>query len=150
MLDNLILPIVISTLLVLAMVLIHYEVLRYTSLLLPRLTIPPRPRILVVILAAFFAHTIEVWLFAGAYYFLADYYVIGGFGGTLESHFVDYLYFSTATYTSLGYGDIYPLGGLRLMAGIETIAGLMMIGWSASFTYLTMEKFWGLHGPRGW
>jgi hypothetical protein len=25
---------------------------------------------------------------------------------------------------------------------------LLMIGWSASFTYLTMEKFWGLHGPR--
>lgn len=150
MLDSLILPIAVSALLVLATVLIHYEVLRYTSLLLPRLTIPPRPRILVVILAAFFAHTVEVWLFAGAYYFLADYYVIGGFAGVFESQFVDYLYFSTATYTSLGYGDIYPLGGLRIMAGIETIAGLMMIGWSASFTYLTMEKFWGLHGPRGW
>ena len=67
---------------------------------------------------------------------------------TARYHFVDYLYFSTATYTSLGYGDIYPLGGLRLMAGIETITGLMMIAWSASFTYLTMEKFWGLHGPR--
>ena len=44
--------------------------------------------------------------------------------------------------------SVYPLGGLRLMAGIETVTGLMMIGWSASFTYLTMEKFWGLHGPR--
>ena len=34
------------------------------------------------------------------------------------------------------------------MAGIETITGLMMIAWSASFAYLAMEKFWGLHGPR--
>ena len=50
--------------------------------------------------------------------------------------------------SSLGHGDIYPLGGLRLMAGIETITGLMVIAWPASFTYLAMEKFWDLHGPR--
>jgi hypothetical protein len=79
---------------------------------------------------------------------VTDHLGIGSFGGALEHHFADYLYFSTATYTSLGYGDIYPRGGLRLMAGIETVTGLMMIAWSASFTYLTMEKFWGLHGPR--
>jgi len=34
------------------------------------------------------------------------------------------------------------------MAGIETLTGLVMIAWSASFTYLAMEKFWGLHRPR--
>jgi hypothetical protein len=137
-----------STVLVVACVLIHYEVLRLTSTLLGRLTIPPRPRILVVMFAVFLAHTIEVWVYAIAYYLLRDHLGIGGFGGTLENQFTDYLYFSTATYSSLGYGDVYPLGGLRLVAGIETVAGLVMIGWSASFTYLTMEKFWGLHGPR--
>jgi hypothetical protein len=138
----------VSSILVVACVLIHYEVLRDTSALLGRLTMPPRPRILVVMFAVFIAHTIEVWMYAVAYYLLADHFSIGGFGGTLENHFTDYLYFSTSTYSSLGYGDVYPLGGLRLMAGIETIAGLVMIGWSASFTYLAMEKFWGLHGPR--
>jgi len=137
-----------SSILVVACVLIHYEVLRSTSVLLGRLTMPPRPRILVVMLAVFFAHTVEVWMYAVAYYLLANHLGIGGFGGTLENHFTDYLYFSTSTYSSLGYGDVYPLGGLRLMAGIETVTGLVMIGWSASFTYLAMEKFWGLHGPR--
>lgn len=137
-----------SSILVIACVLIHYEVLRYTSALLGRLTIPPRPRILVVMLAVFVAHTIEVWMYAVAYYLLTDHLGVGSFGGTLEHHFTDYLYFSTSTYSSLGYGDVYPLGGLRLMAGIETVTGLVMIGWSASFTYLAMEKFWGLHGPR--
>jgi len=96
----------------------------------------------------FFAHTLEVWMYAFAYYLLTDHLGIGSFGGTLENHFNDYLYFSTSTYSSLGYGDVYPLGGLRIMAGIETVAGLVMIGWSASFTYLAMEKFWGLHGPH--
>ena len=138
----------VSIALVLIVVLIHYEALRLTSSLLPRLTIRPRQRILIVILAAFCAHLLEVWLYALAYYLLAHHFNMGSFGGAVEYEFLDYLYFSTETYTSLGYGDIVPLGGLRLMAGIETIAGLMMIGWSASFTYLAMEKFWGLHRAR--
>jgi hypothetical protein len=142
------LALVFSTILVFLTVLVHYEVLRVASVWLPRITLPPRQRIVVAILAAFISHTIEVWMYAVAYYFLRDHFGIGGFGGALENHFVDYLYFSTATYSSLGYGDIYPTGGLRLVAGIETVAGLVMIGWSASFTYLAMEKFWGLHGLR--
>lgn len=133
--------------LVLACVFIHYEVLRSTSGLIGRLTIPPRPRVLVVIAAVFLAHTLEIFLYAIAY-LLAEYLGIGGLAGTLEHRFNDYLYFSASTYSSLGYGDIFPVGGLRMMAGIETVTGLLLIGWSASFTYLAMEKFWGLHGPR--
>jgi len=137
-----------STFLLLAVVLIHYEALRYTSQWLPRLTMPPRQRILVVLMIAFVAHAVEVLLYAVMYYVLGHYYGIGGLRGALDHRFVDYLYFSASTYSSLGFGDIYPIGELRLMAGIETIAGLMLIGWSASFTYLTMQKFWDLHGPR--
>jgi len=148
MINELLVPLLASTFLVLALVLIHYEVLRFASMLLPRLTMAPRQRILIVLLAAFFAHMVEVLLYAVAYYLMSHQLGIGKLSGVLEFHYVDYLYFSTSTYTSLGYGDIFPLGGLRLMAAIESIAGLMMIGWSASFTYLAMEKFWGLHGPR--
>jgi hypothetical protein len=49
---------VLSTLLVLSTVLIHYEILRLTSLLLPHMHISPRQRTLVVIMASFMAHTI--------------------------------------------------------------------------------------------
>ena len=138
----------ISAILVVACVLIHYEVLRFASLLLSRLTISPRRRILVVMAAVFFAHAIEIWMYAAAYFLATGYVGLGSLSGTLENNFSDYLYFSTSTYSSLGYGDINPLGNLRIMAGIETVTGLVMIGWSASFTYLAMEKFWGLHGPR--
>ena len=139
---------VVSTILVLITVLIHYEVLRITSIWLPHLMLPPRQRIIAVIITAFFAHTLEVWMHATAYYLLTGHFGIGTFGGALENHFGDYLYFSTSTYTSLGYGDIYPQGGLRLMAGVEALTGLLMIGWSASFTYLQMEKFWDQHPRR--
>ncbi|MBI3545541.1 MAG: two pore domain potassium channel family protein [Gammaproteobacteria bacterium] len=129
-------------------VLIHYETLRITTtLILPRLTMPARQRLLVVMLAVFIAHLIEIWLYAGGYYLLAQDFglgLLGEFGGNIGRHFSDYLYFSTVTYTSLGLGDVYPLGDLRLIAGFESLTGLLMIAWSASFTYLMMEKFWNV------
>jgi len=63
--------------------------------------------------------------------------------------YLDHVYFAVATYTSLGYGDIVASGPLRLPAGVIALVGLVMIGWSASFTYLAMEKFWGLHRRKG-
>jgi hypothetical protein len=42
----------------------------------------------------------------------------------------------------LGIGDLYPTGALRIISGIEALNGLVMVGWSASMTYIYMEKFW--------
>lgn len=137
--------------LVFVTVLIHYEALRITSSVMAHLTMPPRPRLLVVIFAVFLAHTLEIWIYALGYYLLGHDFglgVLGEFGGMFGYQFRDFLYFSTITYTSLGLGDVYPLGDLRLIAGIEALTGLLMIGWSASFTYLAMEKFWYPHGRR--
>ena len=137
-----------STILVLLTVGVHYEVLRLTSMALPRLMIPPRTRMLFVIITAFFAHIIEIWLYAVAYYLFADHFGLGHLGGQPITGFVEYLYFSTGAYTSLGLGDVYPVGGLRLIAGIESVNGLVLIGWSASFTYLSMREFWPMHEAR--
>jgi hypothetical protein len=68
---------------------------------------------------------------------------MGGLSGHLEGDLLDYFYFSMATYTTLGIGDLHPSGVMRLIAGIESLNGLVLIGWSASFTYLTMEELWG-------
>jgi hypothetical protein len=134
-----------STALVLGTILVHYEVLRLTSLHLADLRIPPRFNLLVVVLAAFVAHTIEVWLYGIAYWLLYDQYGLGVFGGAEKvDGFDDCLYFSAVTYTSLGLGDLYPVGHFRLIAGVEALNGLVLIGWSASFTYLSMERFWPL------
>ncbi|MHA1112988.1 MAG: ion channel [Alphaproteobacteria bacterium] len=135
--------------LVLLTVLVHYEVLRLTSGLLPHLRVRPRARMVIVILATFGAHVIEVILYAVAYYVFVEVLGLGGFAGAAANETPGFLYFSVVTYTSLGLGDVYPLGGMRLIAGVEALNGLLLIGWSASFTYLTMEKFWPLHAyPR--
>ena len=138
-----------SVILVAITLLVHYEALRITSDWLPRLRMPPRWRIVFVVFAAFAAHTVEVWVYAVAYYIFVDMLHLGRFAGEGDPGLFDLVYFSVVTYTSLGYGDILPLGQVRLIAGVESLAGLLMIGWSASFTYLAMEKFWPLHVRSG-
>jgi hypothetical protein len=111
---------------------IHYEVLRGLSAGLPALRIPSRGKLLVVIFATFLAHAVEILLYALATYALDP----------RHFPFNTALYFSAETYTSLGYGDIVPTGDLRLLAGVEALNGLLLIGWSASYTYIAMERFW--------
>ncbi len=135
----------ISMFLAVLVVMIHYELLRLTSLSLTQLHIPPRQRILVVICAAFFAHLVEVTLYAASYLALDKTFGVGSIGGLPTTSFYDYFYYSLTTYTTLGIGDYYPIESLRLLTGTESLVGLMMITWTASFTYLTMEKFWKLH-----
>jgi hypothetical protein len=44
-------------------------------------------------------------------------------------HWFDYFYFSVVTFTSLGYGDIHPVGVAgKATACIEIVSGLVMFG----------------------
>jgi hypothetical protein len=122
----------------------HYEVLRLLSAYVPRIRIRPRARLLVILFATFSGHLLEISFYALAYFFLKDHFDLGTFGGKFVDNFPSYLYFSAETYTTIGLGDIYPLGPLRLITGIEALNGLLLIGWSASFTYLAMQKFWNI------
>jgi hypothetical protein len=126
--------------------LLHYEALRAISAVLPRLHMAPRARLIVVILGTFGAHALEIVLYAAATYLLAHGLAVGtlsmpGTAGTADG--VTTLNFSAQAYTSLGYGDVVPLGALRALASVEVLNGLLLIGWTASYTYLAMQHFWG-------
>jgi hypothetical protein len=121
---------------------IHYEALRGLAVLLPGMGIKPRARLIVVILVAFVAHLIEIALYALAIYGLVRFGGLGSLGDPSRFSLDVSLYFSAETYTSLGYGDVVPGGALRLLAGVEALNGLLLIGWSASYTYIAMERFW--------
>ena len=69
-LANFLMSAAVAALLVCLTVLIHYEALRGISRWLPHLQVRPRQRILVVILGVFAAHTVEVWVFAMAYWLM--------------------------------------------------------------------------------
>jgi hypothetical protein len=121
---------------------IHYEVLRALNAGLPLLSIPNRTKLLVVIFAAFIAHALEMGVYGVAYFALGRYLEAGSLSGPAAFTLVNCLYFSAETYTSLGFGDITPVGPVRLLAGAEALNGLLLIGWSASFAYISMERFW--------
>src|SRR4051794_14470130 len=133
-----------STFLVAANILVHYEALRLMSVYVLKLPIAVRLKVLIVVLGCFVAHTAEVWLYAGA--FMAIYKAgLGSLKGQIEEHFADFLYFSATSYSTMGIGDVYPAGALRLISGIEGINGLFLIAWSTSFTYFVMDRLWPLH-----
>jgi len=101
-----------------------------------------RAKVLVALVGAMASHVLQIGTFALAYYLLRDKFGLGGFGGTFQDTPMSFLYFSSETYTTLGFGDIYPTGQLRLICGIESLIGLLMVSWTASFTYLEMRRYW--------
>lgn len=121
---------------------IHYEALRGLNFWLPLVSIPGRSKLLVVIFVAFAAHSIEIIVYGVAIYLLGTYADVGTLRGPSEFSLASCLYFSSETYTSLGFGDVTPVGPIRLIAGVEALNGLLLIGWSVSFAYLSMERFW--------
>jgi len=139
---------VLSALLIALTSLITYEILGFVWNKLPRLRLPPQMHILIMLGPIFIAHIVNIWVYAVIYFVAENYtnlgFLMGHIGApalTYES-FIERLYFSASTYASLGLGDIAPQQHLRMLAAAEVLNGLVMIGWTVSFTYLAMEKSW--------
>jgi hypothetical protein len=130
--------------------LITYEILRIVWNLLPKLNITPRLRVLLLIIPIFATHIINIWLYGAMYLLIENFTNLGELAGNINhatltyQSFVERLYFSASTYTSLGFGDIVATQDLRMLASAEVLNGLILIGWTISFTYLAMERFWSL------
>jgi hypothetical protein len=122
--------------------LVHYEVLGSLNMRLPGLRIPRRSKLLVVFFTSVAAHAFEVLLYGFALYGLVRWAGVGGLAGSAGFSLETCLYFSAETYTSLGFDDLTPVGPIRLLAGAEALNGLLLIGWTASYTYIAMERFW--------
>ncbi|MEQ1859925.1 MAG: potassium channel family protein [Chthoniobacteraceae bacterium] len=136
----------ICVLLATATVLVHYEVLRLLSAWLGRMRQLHRLRVLVLILGLLGTHVFEIWIYAAGY---AVFDGVADFGSIVHvpptpdaSHWLDYVYFSFMTYTTVGYGDLVPHGPIRFIAATEALTAWVLLGWSASFTFLEMQRFW--------
>jgi hypothetical protein len=141
----------VTALLVAAVTLLHYEALQGIHRRLGALAMPARPKVLVVMLGCFLAHVVEIGLYGGGYYALIVWLGQGNLVGAAadaQVTFDECLYFSGATYTSLGLGDLAPTGPLRLLAAAQALHGLLLIGWTASFLYISMERFWSARHGR--
>jgi hypothetical protein len=75
-----------------------------------------------VVFGLFAVLTVEIWLWAIFHLF------IGGFPDIATA-----LYFSTVTFSTLGYGDVLPPEKWRLLAALEAVNGFLLIGWSTAY-----------------
>ena len=135
--------IIITLALILSTVLVHYEGLRLVSVRLDVLHGTQfRRRVLVAIFWIFLIHLVEIGLYAFGIWFADIVVNVGQFSGMREGNLMDYFYFSAEAFSSLGLGDMYPVGPLRLLVAMEPINGLLLIGWSTSYTFLCMRRYW--------
>lgn len=77
--------------------------------------------ILSIVLGLVILHALEIWAYAFVYLALGEFH-------TLESA----LYFSTASFSTVGYGDVVIESQWRLVAAIEGVNGFVLIGWSTA------------------
>jgi len=85
--------------------------------------------IVLVVLGLVAIHAVEIWLYALVYLALGEL-------PTLESA----LYFSTTTFTTVGYGDVVLDERWRMVAALEGFNGFLLIGWSTAFLVSVIGK----------
>lgn len=136
--------VVAATLAVISLIIgLHYEVLRNCIRLLPAVAHKRRQRVVFLILVILLTHVIEIWIFGLAYFILLKWEIFGSIDGIVAiSSVIDHVYYSAMVYTTVGFGDLFPNGPIRFMTGMEALTGLVMITWSASFTFLEMQRDW--------
>ncbi len=83
------------------------------------------------IIGIFASHIIQIWVWAIFYFFVEEIQ-------TWESA----LYFSTSSYTTVGYGDLILSEEWRLLGSIEAINGMILFGWSTAFIFAGVRRIY--------
>lgn len=78
--------------------------------------------ILGAVLGLMVAHGVEITVYAIAY-----------MGLGLFQTWEEALYFSTSTFTTVGFGDMVLDPQWRLLSGVQSLNGFLLIGWSTAF-----------------
>ena len=52
------------------------------------------------------------------------------------------VYFSITTYTTVGFGDVVLGPVWRVLAGIEGLTGLILVGWSTAFVFAIVNRMY--------
>ncbi len=82
-----------------------------------------------IVVAILALHGLEIWAFAFVYLGL------GAIPG-LE----DALYFSTISYSTVGYNDTHIAPQWRLLGAFQSILGMVLIGWSTAFFFRILGR----------
>lgn len=148
----------ITLFLVLCCVWIHVQMLVWLRRHTVRWSRSPIVKLGFIVFMLLLTHIVEIMMFAGVFYLLIvvpkDFGELAGSGVThlndpnvhnvIES-VNEVVYFSFATYTTVGYGDITPVGNMAIMAQVEALTGLLLVGCSASLVFTFLQEFLDHH-----
>ena len=84
---------------------------------------------LFIVLSLFLLHGIEIWAYAVVYLIV---------GAAANLH--DALFFSTISYSTVGYNDHFIVERWRLLGAFESILGMILIGWSTAFLFRMLGR----------
>ena len=82
------------------------------------------------VLGIFVIHALQIWVWAMTYWAidaLPDFHMS--------------LYFSTVTFSTLGYGDVILSQQWRILGALEGIAGFIHIGWSTAYLISASTRY---------
>lgn len=96
---------------------------------------------IITVLTLVIAHLVQIAIFGVTFYLLGEVAEVGRIQGA-DALIRDYFYFSGVAYTTVGFGDLTPKASLRPLAAVESLMGFVMITWSASFSFLQMQRSW--------
>jgi len=101
------------------------------------------PLVIASVTVLLMLHVVEVLCWALVYYFLP------GRAGLAD--FSEAAYFSIVTFTTLGYGDVTLGPDWRLLAGIEAMVGIILIGMSTALIFAIFQSMWRVmhEHPKG-
>ena len=110
------------------------KTLEHTALRKQR-TIWKAMTIAIVVSGVSLALIAEIWLWAGLYIWM-------GALDNLEAA----LYFSTSTFTTVGYGDVVLGEDMRMLSAIESLNGFLLFGWSTAFIFEVVTRIYHREG----
>ena len=89
------------------------------------------PILTITVLGVFAAHIVQIWLWA------VFYLAVNALPNLEEA-----LYFSTSTFTTVGFGDIVLDRAWRLLSSFQSANGFILFGWSTAFIFEVMSKLY--------
>ena len=118
---------------------LHLVMLRFAKRVSPPGMSPAALRLTGGSLLVLLSHMLVAVVFAVGFAWAAS-LGLGGFAKEPAMSAMDYYYFALITVTTVGLGDIYPTDHLRVIAGIASLTGFILISCTAQYVYKTMSQ----------
>ena len=91
------------------------------------------PLMVFTVLVVFLSHIVQIWLWALLFLYLEP---------NILHNLETSLYFSTSSFTTVGFGDVFLDEEWRLLSSFEAANGFILFGWSTAFIFEIISKLY--------